>query len=246
MKKILVCCIGLYLALYASAQGAQPLEEIRKPIDQIIQILKDLKYQEPAQKTVQREKIREIVTQMFDFREISMRTLATYWKDFSAEQQKEFTEVFSEFLGNIYLDRVQGEFRNEKVIYIGQELDVDTKSVVKTKIVRENGIEIPVDYSLRKGAGGWRIYDVNIEGVSLVKNYRSQFREILLKEKPDKLIGILKDKVQKQRAKTSSSATRFRAAHRLAQAFGVWHFIAQKFLLAAWVDPGHLKRLALR
>ena len=99
----------------------------------------------------------------FDFTELSGRALAANWKTLNPQQRKEFSEVFSEVLGNTYLDKIQGGYRDEKVEYIGQEMVSDTKAVVKTKIIREKG-EIPVDYSMRLKNDNWKVYDVQVEG----------------------------------------------------------------------------------
>jgi len=173
------------------------MDALKGPVDEGIRLLSDQKYKNPSLKRVQREKIWEIVRKAFDFTELSGRALATNWKTLNPQQRKEFSEVFSEVLGNTYLDKIQGGYMDEKVAYLGQEMVSDTKAVVKTKIIREKG-EIPVDYSMRLKNGNWKVYDVYVEGVSLVQNYRSQFNEILSKESPDDLIKRLHKKLAEQ------------------------------------------------
>ena len=109
-------------------------------------------------------------------------------------------DAFTDLLANNYIRRIQSGFRNEKVVFTGEEVVTNTKAVVRTKIVREGG-EIPVDYSLKAEGAGWRIYDINIEGVSLVQNYRSQFSQILLKESPDQLIERVRKKNKEEEGK---------------------------------------------
>ena len=243
MIKVFVLCFLLLTGSGAQGDCAQPLDDVQRPLDEIIRILKDPSYQNTSQKTVQREKIWKIVVRVFDFKEISRRTLARHWKNFSPEQQKEFTAVFSEFLGNIYIRRIQVEFKNENMVYLGQEMMGNTKALVKTKIIRENNIEIPVDYSVRKKSDGWRIYDVNIEGVSLVKNYRSQFKGILIKEKPADLIGILKEKIKTQKKKAASSDWLY-TRKRLERERYELLLIAQRYFFAIWADADSLRRQA--
>lgn len=202
MKRIVPVFLVLLLGLTSPAHGTQPLDTLQKPIDEVVGILKDPRYQDAAQKESQREKLWEIIRNVFNFSEISIRTLAINWKKFPPEQQKEFTDVFSEFLGNIYLKKIQGEFNNEKVVYLSQEILTDSKATVKTKILRENNIEIPVEYSMLLQNGVWKIYDVRIEGVSLVINYRTQFKEILLKESPAQLISRIKKKLEEQKSES--------------------------------------------
>ena len=227
MKRYLICFIFiLTLSISSTALGSQPMDEIRDPMDKIIQILRDPQYQSASQKAAQRQKIWLIVDNFFDFKEISQRTLARFWKNFTPGQQQAFVDVFSEFLANIYLKRIQGAYKNETVVFIGQNLLSETKASVKTKVIREGGIEIPVDYSLLKRDNAWKVYDVAIEGVSLVKNYRTQFRGILLKQEPARLIEILKKKNEKNKSKTSSAAGECLDMR----------FMAQRCLLAVWFN----------
>jgi len=227
MKRYLICFIYLFtLGISNAASGSQPMDEIRYPMDQIIRILRDPHYQNASQKADQRQKIWRIVDKFFDFEEISQRTIARYWKNFTPDQQKEFVELFSEFLSNIYLKRIQGEYKNESVVFIGQDLLSDARASVKTKVIREDSIEIPVDYSLLKRSNAWKVYDVVIEGVSLVKNYRTQFRGILLKQEPARLIETLKQKNEKHKSKTSSAANECLDLR----------FMAQRCLMAVWFN----------
>lgn len=218
--------ISISISISSAAFGSQPIDEIRGPIDEIIQILRDPQYKNASRKADQRQKIWVIIDKFFDFKEISRRALARFWKKFTPAQQKEFVDVFSEFLSNIYLDRIQGEYKNEKVVFIGQDRITDTKASVKTKVVREGDIEIPVNYSLRKRGDSWRVYDVKIEGVSLVKNYRTQFRGILMKQEPAQLIETIKKKNEKRKSKTSSTGNDCLDLR----------FIAIRCLMAVWFD----------
>jgi phospholipid transport system substrate-binding protein len=174
------------------------MDALKGPVDEGIKLLSDPKYKNPSLKKAQREKIWEIIRKAFDFTELSGRALAANWKTLNPQQRKEFSEVFSEVLGNTYLDKIQGGYRDEKVAYLGQEMVSETKAVVKTRIIREKS-EIPVDYSMRFKDNAWKVYDVHVEGVSLVQNYRSQFNEILAKDSPDELIKKLHKKLEDQR-----------------------------------------------
>ncbi len=195
MKKAGLTILFALITVTAFATGNQPLDDLKGPIDRVIVILNDPQYAAADQKAAQRDKMWEIVRTVFDFQEISKRTLAKNWKLFSKGQQDAFVDVYADFLAHTYLDKIQGEYKgNEKVLYLEQEFFSDSKALIKTKIVRESGVEIPIDYRMLQASQGWRIYDVNIEGVSLVQNYRSQFNQILMKETPDQLIERLKKK----------------------------------------------------
>jgi phospholipid transport system substrate-binding protein len=193
-RKLIPVVIGLCMAITPVAQGAQPLDSLQGPIEEVLSILKAPQYQDVAQKDQQREEIRGIVQKAFDFAETSKRTLGRHWKSFTPQEREEFTHVFTELLGRIYIDKMTSEYQEVKVVYLGQKMLTDSRAVVKTKILR-NDAEIPADYGMLSRNGTWKIYDVKIEGVSLVKNYRSQFKQILFKESPAQLIERLKKKV---------------------------------------------------
>jgi len=199
MKKTIfafLLIIGLFISvpLYAASPG--PLEQVKVPIEKGIALLKDPQYTAPDKKELQREKIWEIVKDAFDFKLISMRALARSWRDFSPKEQEDFVVQFTELLRNTYIDKIQGEFHDEEIVFLTQDMISQDKAVVKSKILRGK-VEIPMDYSMYFHDAKWWIYDVNIEGVSLVSNYRTQFKNILEKEKPAQLIQRLKEKNEK-------------------------------------------------
>ena len=201
---ILVMVLLLPLAGHTALAG-EPIDVLKAPMDEALAVLRDPQYKtdDPAKKAEQREKFWSIVKPVFDFEELSKRTLAQNWKRFDAAQQATFTKVFAELLGNIYVDRIQGGY-NDETIEFGDQIKHESRplAVVKTFIVSARN-RIPVDYSMIDQDGTWRVYDVKVEGVSLVKNYRSQFKEILSKESPDQLIARLKEKVAEQKTKLS-------------------------------------------
>jgi phospholipid transport system substrate-binding protein len=177
------------------SQAASPLEALKIPIENVLSLLKDPKYKNPDQRQQQRDKILLITRQLFDFTEMSKRALARNWKSFSSQEQLQFADVFADHLSNSYMDKIQGEYKDETIVFLDQETVSDGKALVKTKIQRQTK-DIPVDYSMYSIDNQWRVYDVNIEGVSLIKNYRTQFDQILVKESPAQLIERLKKKVE--------------------------------------------------
>ena len=195
MKRIILILLFACILLPINAYSAQPNDILQTAIDQVIFILEDPAYQDESRKTVQKEKLWKIIGEIFDVEEMSKRTLARNLKGFSPPQQKEFTEVFGNFLTANYLKKIQSGFKGEKVVYLDYEKINETKAFVETKIIRES-VEIPVNYSMLVSNNSWRIYDVKIEGVSLMKNYRVQFNSILRKESPDQLIETLRKKNQ--------------------------------------------------
>jgi len=203
MKRRKPLFLSLLLLLFLSASpafGAQPIDILKKPVDHIIQILTDPQYEDLSQKQLQHDKIWDIVRTIFDFKAISRLTVGRQWKKFVPAEKEAFTDVFARFLGNTYIGKIQGHYQNEKVIFLSQKMISASKAVVKSKLLRE-GIETPVDYRMYNRKGMWKVYDVRIEGVSLVKNYRDQFRKFLLKESPKQLIERVRQKVENQKKK---------------------------------------------
>jgi len=202
------CCLIIALMLLLmpishSATAGEPMDVLKAPMDEALALLRDPQYKDAdsEKKAEQREKFWAAVEPVFDFDELSKRTLARNWNKFNEAQQAAFSDVFSQLLGNIYVDRIQGGYSDETIEF-GDEILHESRplAVVKTFIVSSRN-RIPVDYSMIKKDDNWRVYDVKVEGVSLVKNYRSQFKEILTKESPDQLIERLKEKVAEQKAK---------------------------------------------
>jgi phospholipid transport system substrate-binding protein len=195
----------LLMTVPLSAGAMDPMETIKAPIDAAIDILNDPQYKQPGTRSAQREKIWQTLKPMFDFDEVSRRAVARNWRDFSDAEKAEFVDVFAEFLGNTYIDKIQGEYHNERIAYLGQDFATDTYAEVKTHILRET-VEIPVNYRLFKNKGGqWKVYDIIVEGISLVKNYRTQFASILKKESPAQLIQRLNQKLVEQNKRISEN-----------------------------------------
>lgn len=187
-----------------SAESGDPMATIKGPIDKVIVILNDPQYAAQDARDAQRNQIWKAVKPMFDFNEVSARSVARYWRSFSGEEKAQFADVFSHFLGNVYIDKIQGEYHNEKIVYLGQEVLQEKYAEVRTQIVRE-GIETPVYYRLLKGGdGSWKVYDIYVEGASLLKTYRIQFASRLKKQTPAQLIDYLKQKLDKQNGHLST------------------------------------------
>jgi phospholipid transport system substrate-binding protein len=200
VKKSAFFFVVLFFPLFlTSASGfEQPLDAVRKPVDEVLRVFKDPQYQDGGTKSLDLEKLRVTLGNLFDFNEISRRALARNWRNFDPQQREEFSALFGEFLGNTFLKTIQREPIDKTVVYEKQKMISHTKAVVKTSVLRGN-VEIPVQYCLRIRNGKWRAYDVKIHGVSVVKNYRMQFEKLLTHQAPAELIESLKEKVEKQR-----------------------------------------------
>ena len=200
-----VLAVYMLMIFPAVAVSLEPMATIKAPIDTVIAILNDPQYKVKGTKSAQRDEIWKNVKPMFNFDEIARRAVARNWSDFNDAEKAAFTDVFAQFLGNTYIDKIQGEYHNEQIVYLGQDFYSDIYAEVKTQIVRET-LKIPVNYRMFKGGDGqWTVYDIIVEGVSLIKNYRTQFASILSKDKPAQLIQQLNDKLAEQKKRLAEN-----------------------------------------
>lgn len=171
-----------------------PLEQIRTTVSGIIGVMQNKELAKPDKKVARRDKIMAYVTQRFDFEEMSKQTLGGKWRELSPEQRKDFERLFAELLKNTYIGRVEA-YSDEAVLFDKEIFDGDqqTRAMVYTKVVKNNQ-EIPINYKLMIKNGEWFVYDVMIEGVSLIRNYRTEFTRILNQEQYAGLIKKLQEK----------------------------------------------------
>jgi len=194
MLLLSVVLLMLVLPGGANAAGTDPLEQVKATVSGILGVMQNKEMGKPDKKTARREKIMAYVSQRFDFEEISKQTLAGNWRELNTEQRKNFEQLFSELLKNTYIGRV--EAYSDEVIQFEKEVfdgDQRTKVMVYTKVVKNNQ-EIPINYKLMAKNGDWFVYDVMIEGVSLVRNYRTEFARIFNQEQYTGLIKRLQEK----------------------------------------------------
>jgi len=196
MKKQLIGFILMSLLISPlSAHAVTPLETIRADINKVLEVLRDPSLKGESGKNTKKAKIRSLAREMFDFTELSRRTLAQNWKKLNAGQQKEFTDLYASLLEETYANRIVS-YTNEKVLY-GKEKNLTENTVeVQTTIVTTQKTDIPINYRVIRKDYEWKVYDVVIEGVSLINNYRTQFKEILANKPPETLIDILRKKVE--------------------------------------------------
>jgi phospholipid transport system substrate-binding protein len=197
---IILLILFLALPVSASAQADRALDFVRTSVDRVLTILRDPAYKEESTREIQHQKLRTLVETLFDYDEISKRALGRNRKAFTPEQMDEFSDLFTRFLEKIYLDRIQ-DYTDEKVIYGKATILSKNKVEVETNVVTASK-QIPINYRVVFQREEWRGYDVLIEGVSLVRNYRSQFNKILQKKTPEDLLQQLRDKVNKEEIPT--------------------------------------------
>ena len=191
---ILTIAIPLLCRGGSRAATTDPVSFMKETVDDIISILQDEKLAGPAHKSERKNRVVTIVEKKFDFREMSMRALARHWKDQSPQDQDRFVSLFRTLLENTYIAKIE-TYSGEKVIFKKAALQ-GNKAIVYSELIRKN-VETPVNYMLKNTNDRWMVYDVEVEGVSLVNNYRTQFASVLGKENFAGLIARLEEKVSK-------------------------------------------------
>lgn len=181
----------IFLILPGCLQAGVPLSVLEGRINEVLDVLRDPALQNESAEEVKKEKIRSISGNMFDFYELSRRTLGKNWKKLTNDQQKEFIGLYRQVLENAYMNKIMS-YTNEKVVFVKETMLSEKKAEVATTIITKSA-EVPIHYRLINKNEQWLVYDVIIEGVSLVKNYRSQFRSILAKKSVEELLDMLRD-----------------------------------------------------
>jgi phospholipid transport system substrate-binding protein len=191
MKGIL--SLFLVLGITVSALGGEPTEKIRQTTDKILSLLADASLKKPSKIEERGRLIRKAVDERFNWEEMARRSLARHWAPRTDEEKKEFIRLFGELLERTYMSKVEG-YSGEKVLYEGEKVEEDY-ATVKVKIVTKKNVDIPVEYRLKNEGNDWLVYDISIEGVSLVNNYRTQFSSIITQSSYENLVKKLKEKV---------------------------------------------------
>jgi phospholipid transport system substrate-binding protein len=183
----------LVLGITSSPFAGEPTEKIRQTTDKIISIISDPALKDPSKAKEKRRLIRRAVDERFDWQEMARRALARHWQRRTEEEKREFVRLFGQLVENTYMSRVEN-YSGEKVIYEGESIDKDY-SVVRVKIATKKNTIIPVEYRLKKEGNDWLVYDVSIEGVSLINNYRTQFNGVISQSSYEELVKRLQAKV---------------------------------------------------
>ena len=190
-----ILILAVFVVVPLQSHAATAKETVEAGVNKLLKTLGDPTFK--AKPEDERIAIigKEIET-VFDFKELSRRTLGKEWKKMNAEQQKEFVKLFRELLQGVYADRLLA-YSDQKIIFDKENMLKKGRAEVQSYLQTSDGKKIPLFYRLTDKSGSWKVYDIIIEGVSMVKNYRTQFRQIIAKDSPDKLLEILRDKVNK-------------------------------------------------
>ena len=187
----------LWIAFFAAATPSMllagaPTEEIQKTVDRAVAVLKNPGLKLDGKKKERRDQIRQALLPRFDFTEMARRSLGAHWRHRTPEEQREFVALFSDLLERAYIERIEG-FNDEKFVYTRERQDRDYAEV-DAKIQTPKGEEFSISYKLHLLDQNWKVYDVVIENISLVNNYRDQFNRVITKSSYEDLIRRIKEK----------------------------------------------------
>ena len=191
------------LGLLTGAAGAgEPLDKIRETVEEVLSILGDETLQAPERQELRRGKLRQAVQQRFGLEEMARRALGRHWRDLSADQRQEFVALFSDLLERSYVGRIEGTGAGSQVAYAKETIDDEGFASVLTVITNRLGSQVEVEYRLlrRDGTTPWEVYEIVIEGVSLINNYRTQFNNIIHRTSYDGLVKQLRLKQEQEEA----------------------------------------------
>ena len=171
--------------------AATPMEQVKVTADRVMEILKDPKLQGDVNKKERREQLRQAIVPRFDFAEMAKRSLGSQWNR-NPEKQQEFVAAFTQLLEDSYGDQIEAA-NGDKIVY-GKERREQNFAEVDTKVISSKGQETSINYKLQLTGDEWKVYDVVVENISLVNNYRSQFQRVLSTVSLDELIRRMKEK----------------------------------------------------
>ena len=202
-RRITIALCAFLLALVLLPVGAQANSPARQALEtstnRILNFIKNPDYVNPTTRGPIRQQIEDEVLHIFDFSEFSSRTVGPRWRNFTPEQKREFSNAFADLLINTYLNRIDG-YNGEQVLYTGEVSSAKgDRTEVRTVVTMRDGKKVPVAYRMLPKDGKWLVYDVLIENISLVKNYRTQFQDILNTDSPETLIARIKAKAMEVR-----------------------------------------------
>lgn len=192
MKNILLTVLFSLAISTAQAKNSGPTADLKPILDDLTAVLADSSLKGDEHRTPRREKIMTVIGHGFDFREMSKRVLGKTWQEIDAAEQDRFTKLMTKLLENVYIGKLES--------YSGQTLEYTQETVKEDRgqvsVLLDNaGVKIPVHYIMRKTEKRWMVYDINIEGVSLVRNYQEQFKSILRKDQYSGLVKVLEEKI---------------------------------------------------
>ena len=173
----LACTVLVLLLAGREATAGAPTDQLRAQVDRVLKLLDDAALKAPDKAKERRTAVRKVADEIFDFGETAKRSLGRHWAARTHEERDEFVKLFGDLLERSYISKIE-LYGGEKIQYVGDKIEGDT-AIVQSKLLTKTGSEVPIEYRMLKKGERWLVYDVVIEGVSLVANYRTQFNKII-------------------------------------------------------------------
>ena len=194
-RAVLALVLALAVTTLTSrwALAGVPTDQLHAQIDRVLKVLEDPELKKEGRVKDRRAAVRKIANDIFDFSETARRSLGRHWQGRTQAERDEFVQLFSDLLERSYISKIE-TYGGEKISYLGDTVEGD-QAKVQTKLVTKNG-DIPIEYRMHKVGDRWLVYDVVIEGVSLVANYRTQFNKIIQTSSFQELMNKMKNKQQ--------------------------------------------------
>ena len=185
----------LFFCLVATpnpARAGAPTEQVQGTVDNILAILKNPRLKGDAAKKERREQLREAIFARFDFSEMSRRSLGSQWRKLSPNDQEEFVRLFTDLLERTYINQIEA-YKDEKVLFLKETQD-NNFAEVQSRVVSGKGEDFSLNYRAHRVGADWKVYDVVVENISVINNYRAQFNRILTNQSYEELVRRMKDK----------------------------------------------------
>jgi phospholipid transport system substrate-binding protein len=190
VRLALACSLLVAPVAAREADAGAPTDQLRLQVDRVLKLLEDPALQAPDKARERRVAVRKVADEIFDFGETARRALGRHWAARTPEERDEFVRLFGDLLERSYISKIE-LYGGEKIQYISDRIDGET-ALVQSKLLTKNGSEVPIEYRMLKKAERWLVYDVVIEGVSLVANYRTQFNKIIQTSSFQELVKKMK------------------------------------------------------
>jgi phospholipid transport system substrate-binding protein len=189
-----ICMLFLLtcLLLPSTSRAGNPTEQVRATVDKVLAIVRNRSLKSEGQRQDLRARLAEVIYPRFDFAEMAKRSLGPHWAHRTPEEQRDFVKIFAALLGTSYADNIES-YTSQNVLYTREVEDRDYAEV-DTKIVADKHADLSINYKLRSVNNEWKVYDLVIEDISVVNNYRSQFDRVIARSSFEDLLRIMKDK----------------------------------------------------
>lgn len=172
-----VAVAGFLVGAPAVVEAGAPTDQLKSSVEQIVKVLEDPALKADSRVKDRRAAIRKEAEVVFDFTETAKRALGRHWQGLSEKDRQEFTGLFTDLIERAYISKIE-RYSGERIAYAGEAVDGGL-ATVRTRFVTKQGTEVPVDYRMQQRGDRWLVYDVSVEGVSLINNYRTQFDKII-------------------------------------------------------------------